>query len=207
MIILVFVIAAYLIGSIPTGYIFGRILKGIDVRCHGSGNVGATNVVRTVGVIPGIVVLILDISKGLAAVIFLPALLSQFFPAAAKNCSFFPVLTGAAVISGHVWPCFLKFRGGKGVATTAGVLAGLSPGIFLSCFGVWLIIFAIWKYVSVASIAASIALPIFAITAKKEIGFVIFCSLLCLMSVYAHRLNIKRLIQGTESKIIKVKKR
>lgn len=200
------IIIAYLVGAIPTGYIFGRILKGVDIRQHGSGNVGATNVVRTVGTVPGIIVFILDLSKGLVAVIVLPALLVSFAPDAAGSCALIRILLGVAAISGHVWTCFLKFKGGKGVATTAGVMAGLSPWIFLGCFGVWIIIFAIWKYVSLASIIAAIALPVFSVASGQAIEFTVFCATLCVMGVYAHRANIKRLIQGTESKIIKVKK-
>ena len=101
------IIIAYLIGAIPTGYIFARVLKGIDIRQHGSGNVGATNVVRTVGAIPGIIVLILDLLKGIVAVVVLPALLLKFSPDAAASGILIRILLGAAAISGHVWPCFL----------------------------------------------------------------------------------------------------
>jgi glycerol-3-phosphate acyltransferase PlsY len=200
------IIIAYLIGAIPTGYIFARAMKGIDIRQHGSGNVGATNVVRTVGMIPGIIVLILDLLKGVIAVVVLPVFLFKFSPDAVESGMLIRILLGAAAISGHVWPCFLKFKGGKGVATTAGVMIGLSPGIFLGCFGIWIIIFAIWKYVSLASIIAAIALPVFSVVSGQKIEFTVFCATLCVVGVYVHRSNIKRLIQGTESKVIKVKK-
>ncbi len=204
--IAVSIIVAYLLGAIPTAYIFGRALKGIDIREHGSGNVGATNVARTVGKVPGIIVFIIDFSKGTIAVTLIPAVLRRFIPGLAESYGFVYILLGAAAISGHIWTCFLRFRGGKGVATTAGVMAGLSPWIFLSCLGIWIIVFAIWKYVSLASIIAATALPILALATGKKMSFIIFCAVLCLVGVYVHRANIKRLIQGTESKIIKAKK-
>jgi glycerol-3-phosphate acyltransferase PlsY len=204
--ILIAIVAAYLIGAIPTAYIFGKALKGIDIREHGSGNVGATNVARTVGKVPGLIVFVIDFLKGMVAVTVIPAILQSFLPDLRGSYSFAYILLGAAAIAGHIWTCFLKFRGGKGVATTAGVMAGLSPGIFFGCMGIWIIVFAIWKYVSLASIVTSIALPVFAVLAAKKMDFIIFCAVLCLVGVYVHRSNIKRLIQGTESKIVKAKK-
>ncbi len=195
------VVAAYLVGAVPTAYIFGRMLKGIDIREHGSGNVGATNVVRTVGLVPGIIVFILDFLKGLVVVTVIPVVcLQRFVPDLAASYGYTYILLAVAAISGHIWPVFLKFKGGKGVAITAGVMAGLAPWIFLGCLGIWIVIFAIWRYVSLASITAATALPILAVATGKRIDFVIFCAVLCLVGVYAHRGNIKRLIGGTERK-------
>ena len=204
--IVISIIAAYLIGSIPTGYVFGKVLKGIDIREYGSGNVGATNVARTVGKIPGLIVFIIDFLKGTVAVTVIPASLQKVVPGLAESGSFICILLGAVAIAGHIWTCFLRFKGGKGVATTAGVMAGLAPGIFLGCLGIWVIVFAVWKYVSLASIVAATALPVFAVVTAKKVDFIIFCAVLCLVGVYVHRANIKRLIQGTESKIVKIKK-
>ncbi|RKY43152.1 MAG: acyl-phosphate glycerol 3-phosphate acyltransferase [Candidatus Makaraimicrobium thalassicum] len=202
------IITAYLVGAIPTAYIFGRILKGIDIREYGSGNVGATNVVRAVGKIPGIIVLAIDFLKGVAVVTVIPPNIQRFFPEAAGSQAygFIYILAGAAAIAGHIWPVFLKFKGGKGVATSAGVMAGLSPWILLAGLGIWAVVFSIWKYVSLASVVAAVALPVLAVLAGKKLDFIIFCAVLCLVGVCTHRSNIKRLIQGTEGRIVKVKK-
>ena len=203
MYIILALIVAYLVGSIPTGYIFGKLLKGIDIRKHGSGNVGATNVFRVVGKTPGVIVLILDFLKGLVAVTLIPMALEKVFPQSVENASIITILLGSAAIAGHLWTCFLKFKGGKGVATTGGVMAGLAPGILLACFGVWIIVFVLSKYVSLASMTAALALPVFALISGREVGFIVFCGVLCMVGIYSHRENIKRLIQGTEKKIVK----
>jgi acyl phosphate:glycerol-3-phosphate acyltransferase len=203
---LIAIIVSYLIGSIPTAYIFGKMLKGIDIRQYGSGNVGATNVFRTVGKIPGIAVLVLDYLKGFVVVVLLPQAVHMVTSDPIAEQSIFYISLGAAAIVGHIWTCFLGFRGGKGVATTAGVMTGLYPGIFLTGFVIWSVVFFAWKYVSLASIAAAVSLPVLAVVFRKDLTTVIFMSILCMVGTYSHRANIKRLIQGTESKIIKVKK-
>ncbi len=192
---------AYFFGSIPTAYIFGKLLKKIDIREYGSGNVGATNVFRTVGKIPGIIVLLLDFLKGLAVVTLIPMILEKVSPATTEN-SFFYIFLGAAVIAGHVWTVFLRFKGGKGVATTAGVMAGLSPWLLLASFVVWVIVFSATKYVSLASIIAATSLPVFAVFAGETLYFIIFCAVLCVVGVFGHRSNIRRLIRGEEKKIL-----
>ena len=195
------VVAAYLLGAIPTAYIFGKVLKGIDIREHGSGNVGATNVFRTVGKAPGIVVFIIDFMKGFLAVTLIPVLLGEIAPEASIQ-PYLYILLGAAAICGHIWTVFLKFKGGKGVATTAGVMSGLSPAIFGLGLLVWVAIFAIWRYVSLASIAAATSLPILAVILGKDLSFIIFCSVLCVIGIFSHRSNIQRLIKGKEKKIV-----
>ena len=200
------IIAAYLIGSIPTAYIFGKTLKGIDIRKYGSGNVGATNVFRTVGKVPGIIVLVLDYLKGVIAVTLIPHLVHMVTSDFVADKSVFYIALGAAAIVGHIWTCFLGFRGGKGVATTAGVMTGLYPGIFLTGLVIWVLIFSIWKYVSLASLVAAASLPILAVIYKKDLTTIVFMSIICIVGAYSHRENIKRLIQGTENKLIKVKK-
>ncbi|MCK5450179.1 MAG: glycerol-3-phosphate 1-O-acyltransferase PlsY, partial [Candidatus Omnitrophica bacterium] len=185
----------------------GKVLKGIDIRKHGSGNVGATNIFRTVGKIPGIIVLLIDAFKGIFVVTFLPGFICQLFPEVQiTSLSSFYIFFGAAAIAGHIWTCFLGFKGGKGVATTAGVMGGLSPVIFGVAICVWIIVLSLCKYVSVASITAAVTLPICAVLMGKDIRFIVFMGLLSLVGVYSHRANIRRLIQGSENKIIKSSK-
>lgn len=202
MFLLLSLISAYLLGSIPTSYIFAKVLKKVDIRKHGSGNAGATNVFRVVGKVPGIIVLILDVLKGVIAV----ALLSEVFfnntIGVTLGLELYKILLGLSVISGHVWTVFLKFKGGKGVATTAGVLMALAPKVIILCLLVWAIVFAIFRIVSVASIVASISMPIFAVIFYQSIFFVLFCVLLAIGSTYKHKANIKRLLRGEEKKLI-----
>ena len=198
--VLMSIIAAYLIGSIPTAYIFGRVLKGLDIRQYGSGNVGATNVFRTVGKVPGIIVLLIDFLKGFTVVTLIPSCLEKLSHGITMDSMY--ILLGSAVIAGHIWTIFLRFKGGKGVATTAGVMAGLSPWILLAGFVVWLVVFLVWRYVSLASIAAATSLPIFAVISGRDLYFVLFCAILCLVGVFGHRSNIRRLIYGKEKKLL-----
>ena len=201
-ILLLSLICAYLIGSMPTGYIFGKLLKGIDIREHGSGNVGATNVFRTVGKIPGIIALVIDVLKGVVAVLILPEIFFSNFIGVHLGLEFYKILLGIFVISGHVWTVFLKFKGGKGVATTAGVLVAIAPKVFAGSAVVWVVVFSVLKIVSIASIIASMFLPIFALLFQKSIHLVLFCVVLCIVGTYKHKGNIKRLLRGEEKKII-----
>jgi len=183
-------------------------MKGIDIREHGSGNVGATNVFRTMGKIPGLAVFIIDFLKGFIVVTLLPFCLIKFFSAPVVfSYGFMYLLLGISAISGHIWTIFLKFKGGKGVATTAGVIAGQSPVIFAVCFVIWITIFSVWRYVSLASIAAAISLPFFAVLSGKSLEFKIFCAIIAVLAVYSHRTNIKRLMQGNEKKLVQKKQR
>ena len=201
-------VVAYFIGAIPTGYILGKLIKGIDIREHGSGNVGATNVFRTMGKIPGLIVFIIDFLKGFIVVTLIPFCLIKFFSdPVVFSYGFMYLLLGISAISGHIWTIFLKFKGGKGVATTAGVIAGQSPVIFAVCFVIWITIFSVWRYVSLASIAAAISLPFFAVLSGKSLEFKIFCAIIAVLAVYSHRTNIKRLIQGNEKKLGQKKQR
>ncbi|MFH1854735.1 MAG: glycerol-3-phosphate 1-O-acyltransferase PlsY [Candidatus Omnitrophota bacterium] len=190
---------SYIIGSIPTGYIFGRLIKGIDIRQFGSGNVGATNTLRVIGRLPGLMVLAIDIFKGFLCVAYVAGLFMHISPVARPEL--YRVLIGLAVIAGHNWTIFLGFKGGKGVATSAGVVIGLAPNIFWLAFLVWLITFLITGYVSMASILASISLPIFMFISNQPAELIIFVSVLCLAIVYKHRPNIRRLKNREEKKI------
>lgn len=192
-------LTAYLIGSIPTAYIFARFLKGVDIREHGSGNVGATNVYRIFGKIPGFAVLFIDILKGFLPVFILPVMLN------ANNSVIGPglykMLIGTSVISGHVWTVFLKFKGGKGVAATSGVLMAIVPDMFLICLGVWILVLILFRYVSLSSIIASFSLPIASIALGKPISITVFSLTICIIGTYKHKQNIYRLLRGEEKKI------
>jgi acyl phosphate:glycerol-3-phosphate acyltransferase len=196
---------SYIIGSVPTAYIFCRLLKGVDIRFHGSGNVGATNALRVLGRGPGILVLILDILKGFVAVTFLGNLIrsgAQVIPDETLR-----VFLGLSCISGHNWTIFLRFKGGKGMATTFGVLLGLSvniPGLRL-IFGLivltWLLIFVILRIVSIASVLTGISLPIYMIIFKQPNALIALSFLLCIFIILRHSSNLKRFFQGKEPRL------
>ena len=202
---LVVVLAGYLPGSLPAGLLAG-LLKGVDIRAVGSGNIGATNAFRVLGKGIGVAVLLVDVMKGLLPCLFLPALVTGMFPEGqAPGLQTLKLLIGVSAILGHNYPCWLGFKGGKGIATTAGVVGGLAPVPFSICLGVWIIFLGISRYVSVASIAAAVALPV-SIAAFPGEGvdrfallFWIFL-LLGAMAIWKHRLNIQRLMNGTESR-------
>lgn len=183
---------SYLIGSIPFGYLVAKLTKGIDIRQHGSGNIGATNVARVLGKIPGVVTLVMDMLKGFIAVTMVPMLLS--------GGELSKILCVVFVISGHNWPVFLQFRGGKGVSTTAGALIGLFPIVFASCFCLWGLVFTLTRYVSAASILAAVSLPVFLFLYKEPVGFQVLGVIVALIGIWRHQTNIKRLISGTEKK-------
>ncbi len=189
---------AYLIGSIPTAYIIGRLLKGIDIRKFGSGNIGATNVFRVIGRLPGLIVLAIDILKGFVCATYIAGFFMYISPVMRPDI--YRVLVGLTAIAGHNWSIFLKFKGGKGVATSAGVIMGLIPKIFWLGFLVWVVVFSVSGYVSLASIVASISVPIAALVFGKPVEIVVFMCILCLVIVYRHRANIKRLQKGEEKR-------
>ena len=190
---------SYLVGSIPTSYIFAKFSRGIDIRNYGSGNVGATNVYRTVGKLPGLLVLILDILKGVVAVIFITK--TFYRPVGNIDFAAYQLAIGLAVVIGHDWTIFLKFKGGKGVATSAGVLFILCPKILALGAIVWVITVLISKYVSLSSLAASASIPIFAAILGEPLGLILATALLCLMTTYKHKENIRRLMMKQEKKV------
>jgi len=200
------IVISYLIGSIPTAYIFGRMLKGIDIRKFGSGNIGATNAVRVLGKWPGITVLILDILKGFIAVVFLGNLIAPRLTGISDTTA--RILLGLSCISGHNWTIFLKFKGGKGMATTLGVLLGLAVRIagLKLIFGLviltWLIIFIITRMVSLASILAGISLPAYMLLLGPREKTLIFSGILiCLFIILRHKSNLRRIFQGKEKRL------
>ena len=208
--IIYFIIAfllAYLLGSIPTAVWVGKIFHGIDVREHGSGNAGATNVVRVLGWKTGIPVMIIDIAKGWLAA-YLPVLLNLADAGSAQLINI-QILTGLTSIIGHVYPILAGFRGGKGVACTVGVLIALHPFLTLSCIAIFLVVLLITGYVSVASMTMGIAFPIllFTLFSTPSIYFKIFSVFIAIAIILTHRKNIKRLLRGEESKFIKRKQK
>ncbi len=193
---------SYLLGSVPTAYIFARILKGIDIRTFGSGNVGATNALRTLGKGPGIAVLILDILKGFLAVVFLGEFL---FPKTdAVSTEVLRIILGLACVFGHNWPVFLRFKGGKGIATSFGVLLGLAVEvsglrlILLFEIFIWLTVFIFTRIVSLASVLVSIGLPVFLILFKQSSDLIFLGFFLCILTTLRHKSNLKRLFLGEE---------
>ena len=199
------IIISYLIGSIPTAYIFGRIVKGVDIRKHGSGNVGATNAFRVLGAGFGITVLLLDALKGVVCVVSLADyVLGRGF---ALNSLMLRVILGLTAVAGHSWTVFLNFKGGKGMAVTLGVLVGLSIKfpvlriILLAEIALWLAVFLSSRIVSLASIVSAIAFPVFFIIFRQPPYLVLMSLILSLLIVFRHKSNIFRLLRRQESRI------
>lgn len=206
--ILITAVFSYLVGSIPTAYLLGK-LKGIDLRREGSGNVGATNAFRVLGPLAGAISLLLDIGKGLLVVTVLvrisvdlvsPSEVGQAVPAVGQ-ADWLKILAGISAIAGHNWTVFLKFRGGKGVATSAGVFLGLVPGAVGLSALLWLGTVALSGYVSLGSMLAALSLPLFIWLLGKKVEFTLFGLLAAILVIIRHRSNIKRLIRGEENKI------
>jgi glycerol-3-phosphate acyltransferase PlsY len=192
-------IVAYLLGSIPTGFLVAKA-RGIDIRTVGSGNIGATNAFRTLGKGPAVLVLFGDASKGWIAVQLAAPLLAQVFAGAPE--SYLRITAGVSAILGHNYTCWLGFKGGKGIATTAGVLLALVPWALLIILGVWVLLFLITRYVSVASIAASLALPFATwFTTSHDVGLTAVAGAMASLAICKHRCNIQRLLDGTEHRI------
>ena len=195
------VIASYLLGSIPFGYLAGR-MAGIDIRNCGSGNVGATNVIRTLGKGYGYPVFALDFLKGLGAV-KVSILIATRMQSDWNPPEMFGIVAAISSVLGHSFPVWLGFKGGKGVATSAGALFGLAPVAALVGVAIWIVTFWLTRYVSVASIAAAAALPfVILITTwlSRTTGKLLFYSSVCLavVVIWRHRSNLSRLIHGTE---------
>ncbi|MEI6723404.1 MAG: glycerol-3-phosphate 1-O-acyltransferase PlsY [Betaproteobacteria bacterium] len=183
-------VLAYLLGSIPFALIAGK-LHGVDLREAGSGNLGATNVFRTLGRTAGVTVMVLDIAKGAAAVLVAVALTDNPWPIAA----------GALAILGHVFPVWTHFKGGKGVAVGAGALIGLVPAASGVLLVLWILLVVFTRYVSVASIVAALAAAPLAFVFGAPWSYVVFIALAGLFVIYKHRENIVRLVHGDESRI------
>ena len=189
----------YLLGSLPTGYLAGR-LRGIDIRQTGSGNIGATNVFRVLGKPAGIIVLIIDGLKGYVACAWVPDLIQNSLSTHVAEPDALRITAGLAAILGHNFTCWLRFRGGKGIATSAGVLAALVPGALIIITCIWIIVFALTRYVSLASICGSFALPFATWITRQNLALTIVTSAMAALAIYKHRSNIQRLMQGTENR-------
>lgn len=187
----------YLLGSVPTGYLVGRA-RGVDLRTSGSGNIGATNTLRVLGWRAGVFVLAVDALKGLAAVWLGGRGLPGAAGAEATASEPLALVAGVAAILGHNYTCWLGFKGGKGIATSAGVLLGWMPAALGWCFLVWAVVFGLSRYVSLASICAAAALPVAAWWTgsgpwRTGVGLALGA-----LAIFKHRANIRRLLDGTE---------
>lgn len=185
------IIIGYAIGNIAPAYFVGKKIGSIDIREHGSGNAGATNVWRVLGARPGIFVFVIDMLKGVIAVVIGKALGGEMGAA----------LAGCAVILGHDYPALLGFKGGKGVSTSFGVVLCLAPWVLITCSIIGIIIIKTTRYVSLGSICGMILAPIFMIVYNYPNKYTYVGLFIAILGVYRHRSNIKRLLNGTENKL------
>jgi glycerol-3-phosphate acyltransferase PlsY len=192
-------LAGYLLGTIPSGYLAGRWLAGLDIRQEGSGSTGATNVLRVVGKGPALAVFLVDVLKGAAAVLLAKAVLDPL--------GFGVVLAGLAALAGHIWPVWLGWKGGKAVATGLGMLLCLTWPVGLACFGIFLTVLSLSRIVSLASVVAALALPLLMLGwfADQNLApgwpYLSLALLTTVLVVWRHRTNIARLLAGTEPKL------
>lgn len=180
---------AYIIGSVPTGYLLAR-RRGVDLFEAGSGNIGATNVWRALGPFFGTLALAGDVSKGAVAVYL-----------GSQAGHWHAVVAGACVLAGHSWSLFLRFRGGKMIATALGVFLVLTPAAALCALGVWVVVLALCRYVSLASIIAVVSLPALIAVFGYPWSYMFFAAVAAPVVIYKHRSNIRRLLDGTEYRI------
>jgi glycerol-3-phosphate acyltransferase PlsY len=194
-------LVAYLLGSFPTGYLVGKG-RGIDIRSVGSGNIGATNVFRILGKPAGIFVLIVDALKGWVAVALVARWVAHWY----QPGSDFPAWEWLAIcaaicaVLGHNYTCWLQFKGGKGIATSAGVLSALVPWSLVIILGIWIVVFAVSRYVSLASILAAFSLPIATWLTGDTVTMIVVSGIMGALAIYKHKANIKRLLNGTENR-------
>ena len=185
-------VLGYLLGSIPSGWLAGRWLKGIDLRELGSGSTGATNVLRQVGKGPALVVFLIDVGKGAAAVLVARAL---------GLGDWIQVLAGLTALAGHIWPVWLGFKGGKAVATGLGLFLGLAWPVGLASFGVFLLTLWLFRIVSLSSVLAAVSLPLLMIS-FSGIGSYILIALVAMgLVLWRHRSNLARILEGSEPKV------
>ena len=210
----VIVVLSYILGSLPTAVLFSRWKHGFDIRTKGSGNAGGTNVFRVLGWKSGILVMAIDLAKGfiataLIARLFWDPTLPSYNRTPFDDFTIIQMICGGAAIVGHIWTVFAGFRGGKGIATGAGMLLGVTPVEFGISAAVFFIVFMAYKYVSLGSISAAVAFPatlfvrfnIFGDEIHSYKTLIIFSLGVALLLIYSHRANIRRLIEGTENRI------
>lgn len=195
---LLLLLMAYLLGAFPAGLLVGKMVKGIDVRDYGSGNIGASNVWRTMGPLWGIGVFLFDFCKG-----YIPTLLTSRMHAPAHDSvsPWLVVGVGLAAILGHNFSPFLRFKGGKGVATSLGVVYGLSPEAAVLGFVVWGVCLAVTKYISVSSMVAAVVTSLALVSVHRDLPHALFAVLVTLFVVVKHRANVARVKAGTEPKV------
>ena len=201
-------VAGYLLGSIPSGYLAGRWLKGIDIRQEGSGSTGATNVLRVVGKGPALAVFVVDVLKGALAVLLAKAVLEPMGQPLGPDgwqIDGWLVLAGLAGLAGHIWPIWLGWKGGKAVATGLGMLLGVSWPVGLACFGIFLMVLTVSRIVSLSSVVAALSLPLLMLGSFGSTGlrpaYLLLALLTTVLVVWRHRSNIERLWAGTEPKL------
>lgn len=185
-------ILGYLLGSIPSGWIAGRWLKGIDLRELGSGSTGATNVLRQVGKGPALVVFLIDVGKGAAAVLIARAL---------GLGDWIQVLAGLTALAGHIWPIWLNFKGGKAVATGFGMFLGLAWPVGLASFGVFLLTLLLFRIVSLSSVLAAVSLPLLMIRFSGIGSYILIALVAMALVLWRHRSNLSRILEGSEPKL------
>ena len=197
----IFVVAvSYFLGATPSGYLAGRAC-GVDVRAAGSGNIGATNVFRVLGRKAGAIVLAADALKGFVSARWLPALALHLFPSAGASLENLALAGGVAAILGHIYTCWLRFKGGKGIATAGGVVLAWAPAACLTALALWALVLAASKYVSLASIAAAIILPFAVWFWNGSATMTGVMTGLSLLAIFKHKANIQRLLKGAENRI------
>lgn len=203
---ILFGIIAYLLGSIPTAVWLGKMKYGLDIREHGSKNAGATNTFRVLGKNAGIVVLLVDVLKGVLAVV-IPFIFNSY-EWTNDHLIHLKIIAGILVVIGHIFPIFAGFKGGKGVATSLGVILGIQPQAALICIVIFLLVFIIFNYVSLGAIITSIAFPLLVEFAfgNDNTSLTIFSIVLSSAVIILHHQNIKRLIAGNENKMNLFKK-
>ncbi|MGI8907131.1 MAG: glycerol-3-phosphate 1-O-acyltransferase PlsY [Candidatus Sumerlaeaceae bacterium] len=195
MLTLLAMVIAYFIGSIPTGLWIGRQVLGLDIREHGSGNMGATNAFRVLGKKWGATVLFLDVLKGLGPVVVLPLLLGI------KSDSLIELLIGGSAIAGHVFSCFVNFRGGKGVATALGVFLAVAMWQMLTVLAIGIAIIVITGYVSAAAVTGALVLPVLLYFSNKSALVLLVSCIVSVMVIVRHKSNIQRLFIGRENRL------
>ena len=191
-------LVAYLLGSIPTGFLVAKA-RGVDIRTVGSGNIGATNAFRVLGKGFGIFVLLMDAFKGWVAVIIGAWAVEQLLPGAPLG--YLRLTAGVAAILGHNFTCWLNFKGGKGIATSAGVLIALVPTALAIILAIFIILFVTTRYVSIGSIGAAFSLPFATWFTTRDVGLTAVMSAIGALAILKHRKNIQRLLNGTENRI------
>jgi acyl phosphate:glycerol-3-phosphate acyltransferase len=197
------ILLAYLLGSLPTGYLAGRILQGIDIREHGSGSTGATNVLRTLGKVPGSIVLLIDALKGVLAIVLTQTVFTlHLLPTLPADWKYYLVpLAAIGAILGHSKSIWLGFKGGKSVATGIGILLAMCWQVGLASIAVFAVCIAISRIVSISSIVSAMSATIWMIVFAQPLAYIVFAIVGGIYVVWLHRANIQRIMAGTEAKL------